>query len=220
MLTAVSDGPGPGWPLLAGLRNPADMTFSRIRGFELSLSTMMPVTAEDRLAGFDGRRPVPSGGIADQWGRSRSFHSFCWRYRSPSSLRIAVRVIMRRAARGVALSWLLLVAALPLVGALVYLLIGERRIGRKRSLRHQGLADRFQGNRKGHDSVRVHLGELAGPSSGSAGDGPARAVADRRRHGSWQSFRALLRHSGDPRRHCARHRRGEHQRPDGVLYLE
>jgi cardiolipin synthase len=47
---------------------------------------------------------------------------------------IAVRVIMRRAARGVALSWLLLVAALPLVGAIVYLLIGERRIGRKRSL--------------------------------------------------------------------------------------
>ena len=35
--------------------------------------------------------------------------------------------------RGVALSWLLLVAALPLAGALVYLLIGERRIGRKRS---------------------------------------------------------------------------------------
>ena len=47
---------------------------------------------------------------------------------------IAVRVIMRRAARGIALSWLLLVAALPLVGALVYLLIGERRIGRKRAL--------------------------------------------------------------------------------------
>ena len=61
---------------------------------------------------------------------------------------IAVRVIMRRAARGVALAWLLLVAALPLVGALIYLLIGERRIGRKRSLRHKGLADRFQGDRQ------------------------------------------------------------------------
>jgi len=47
---------------------------------------------------------------------------------------IAIRVIMRRPARGVALSWLLLVAALPLAGALMYLLIGERRIGRKRSL--------------------------------------------------------------------------------------
>src|SRR4051812_17699035 len=47
---------------------------------------------------------------------------------------IASRVIMRRPARGVALSWLLLVAALPLAEALVYLLIGERRIGRRRSL--------------------------------------------------------------------------------------
>jgi cardiolipin synthase len=47
-------------------------------------------------------------------------------------LGIAVRVVMRRPARGIALSWLLLVAALPLVGAFVYLLIGERRIGRKR----------------------------------------------------------------------------------------
>jgi cardiolipin synthase len=46
---------------------------------------------------------------------------------------IGVRVIMRRPVRGIALSWLLLVAALPLAGALLYLLIGERRIGRKRS---------------------------------------------------------------------------------------
>ena len=49
---------------------------------------------------------------------------------------IAVRVIMRRPARGIALSWLLLIVALPYAGALLYLLIGERRIGRKRS---QGL---------------------------------------------------------------------------------
>ena len=46
---------------------------------------------------------------------------------------IGVRVVMRRSARGVALSWLLLVATLPFAGALLYLLIGERRIGRKRS---------------------------------------------------------------------------------------
>jgi cardiolipin synthase A/B len=48
-------------------------------------------------------------------------------------LAIGVRVVMRRSARGVALSWLLLVATLPYAGALLYLLIGERRIGRKRS---------------------------------------------------------------------------------------
>lgn len=46
---------------------------------------------------------------------------------------IGVRVVMRRSARGIALSWLLLVATLPIVGASLYLLIGERRIGRKRS---------------------------------------------------------------------------------------
>ena len=46
---------------------------------------------------------------------------------------IALRVIMRQPARGVALAWLLLVAVLPFVGGLMYLLIGERRIGRRRT---------------------------------------------------------------------------------------
>ena len=46
---------------------------------------------------------------------------------------ISVRVIMRRPARGIALAWLLLVAMLPFAGALTYLLIGERRIGRQRA---------------------------------------------------------------------------------------
>jgi cardiolipin synthase len=46
---------------------------------------------------------------------------------------ISVRVIMRRVATGVALAWLFLVATLPLAGALIYLLIGERRINRGRA---------------------------------------------------------------------------------------
>jgi cardiolipin synthase len=46
---------------------------------------------------------------------------------------IAIRVIMRRPARGVALAWLFFVSMLPAVGALMYLLIGERRIGRRRT---------------------------------------------------------------------------------------
>ena len=46
---------------------------------------------------------------------------------------ISVRVIMLQPARGVALAWLLLVAIVPFVGALLYLLIGERRIGRRRT---------------------------------------------------------------------------------------
>lgn len=45
---------------------------------------------------------------------------------------LAVRVIMKRPATGVALAWLVLIASLPLGGALIYLLIGERRISRGR----------------------------------------------------------------------------------------
>jgi cardiolipin synthase len=48
---------------------------------------------------------------------------------------IAVRVIMKRPAVGVALSWLFLTAMLPFAGALVYVLIGERRIGIERGRR-------------------------------------------------------------------------------------
>lgn len=58
---------------------------------------------------------------------------------------IGVRVIMRRAARGIALSWLLLVATMPFVGALLYFLIGERRIGRARSHGLNALRSDFRG---------------------------------------------------------------------------
>ncbi len=40
---------------------------------------------------------------------------------------------MNRPATGVALAWLLLIAAVPLGGAILYLMIGERRIGRNRT---------------------------------------------------------------------------------------
>ena len=45
---------------------------------------------------------------------------------------ITVRVIMRRPDTGVALAWLLIVVMLPLTGAVIYLLIGERRISHRR----------------------------------------------------------------------------------------
>ena len=45
---------------------------------------------------------------------------------------IAIRVIMRRPARGVALAWLLLVSVFPIGGAVIYMLIGERRISPRR----------------------------------------------------------------------------------------
>ena len=48
---------------------------------------------------------------------------------------ISVRVIMRRPANGIALAWLFLVAVLPFVGAAIYLLVGERRVGLRRARR-------------------------------------------------------------------------------------
>jgi len=45
---------------------------------------------------------------------------------------IAISVIMMRPAAGVALAWLFLISMLPFAGALIYLLIGERRIGLQR----------------------------------------------------------------------------------------
>jgi cardiolipin synthase len=50
-------------------------------------------------------------------------------------LAISLRVIMRRPPSGVALAWMFLVAFLPLVGAVFYLLIGERRVGLRRARR-------------------------------------------------------------------------------------
>ncbi len=51
------------------------------------------------------------------------------------ALVIAVRVVMSRPGPGVGLAWILLVESLPFVGAGIYLLIGERRIGLRRARR-------------------------------------------------------------------------------------
>ncbi|MFO1121342.1 MAG: cardiolipin synthase [Hyphomicrobiales bacterium] len=59
-------------------------------------------------------------------------------------LAVALRVLMRRPARGVALAWLLLVVALPYAGAIIYFLIGERRIGRSRHERIRRLRDDYK----------------------------------------------------------------------------
>jgi cardiolipin synthase len=50
-------------------------------------------------------------------------------------LAISLRVIMRRPPSGVALAWMFLVAFLPGVGFVFYLLIGERRVGLRRARR-------------------------------------------------------------------------------------
>jgi len=57
---------------------------------------------------------------------------------------LVIRVIMRRPPVGVACAWLLLIMALPYAGAVIYLLVGERRIGRDRAHKLQALTLRFQ----------------------------------------------------------------------------
>ena len=48
---------------------------------------------------------------------------------------VILRVLLRRPARGVALAWLMLAMAVPYLGAILYFLIGERRIPRSRTER-------------------------------------------------------------------------------------
>jgi len=52
-----------------------------------------------------------------------------------AALAVSLRVIMRRPPSGVALAWMVLVAFLPLVGVVFYLLVGERRVGLRRARR-------------------------------------------------------------------------------------
>ncbi len=67
-----------------------------------------------------------------------------WIVHSLIVLLLGVRVIMKRPATGVALAWLLLIAVFPLGGALIYLLIGERRIGRSRTSGIQSLSNDYR----------------------------------------------------------------------------
>jgi cardiolipin synthase len=48
---------------------------------------------------------------------------------------LSVRVIMRRLPVGVSLAWLAIILILPFVGAVLYLLVGEYRLGRRRARR-------------------------------------------------------------------------------------
>lgn len=59
-------------------------------------------------------------------------------------LGLSVRVIMKRPSTGVAMAWILLIALAPFFGALVYLLIGERRIGFQRTRRLRFLRGEYR----------------------------------------------------------------------------
>lgn len=73
-------------------------------------------------------------------------------------LAVLVRVIMVRPATGVALAWILIVALLPAVGVTLYLLIGERRIGRRRASRIASLTKSFR--EIGDVAIRQRLTEV------------------------------------------------------------
>ena len=55
----------------------------------------------------------------------------------------SLRVIMRRPPTGVALAWLFIMAAIPFGGAVAYLLVGEKRIGRERTRRLARLRESY-----------------------------------------------------------------------------
>lgn len=51
----------------------------------------------------------------------------------------SIRVIMRRPPVGVSLAWLAVIFSVPFVGAFVYLLFGEKRLGRLSAAVHKGV---------------------------------------------------------------------------------
>ncbi|MBW2056452.1 MAG: cardiolipin synthase [Deltaproteobacteria bacterium] len=58
---------------------------------------------------------------------------------------LSVRVVMMRRPVGVSLAWLILIFVLPFAGAGLYLLIGERRMGRRRAERAAALREEYEG---------------------------------------------------------------------------
>jgi cardiolipin synthase len=56
---------------------------------------------------------------------------------------VTVRVVMMRLPVGTALAWIVLIFFLPFAGAVIYLVLGEKRLGRKRTLRAASLWGRY-----------------------------------------------------------------------------
>ncbi len=56
---------------------------------------------------------------------------------------IGYRIIMRTPPAAVALAWILFVTFLPVLGVIVYALIGEQRLGSSRAARIAGLHDHY-----------------------------------------------------------------------------
>ena len=114
---------------------------------------------------------------------------------------ISVRVIMRRPATGVALAWLFLVALLPFVGAIIYFLIGERRIGRKRQ---RGIGTLRTDFRKISDAVirgGAYGRRLVASRTGRTRHRPARATNRGQPHRPRQQLPVVFQHPGSTSHH-------------------
>ena len=82
---------------------------------------------------------------------------------------LSLRVIMKRRPVGVSLAWLVLIFMLPFAGALLYLFVGERRLGRKRVERERllsGLLEDWLRTLPEESRVQIeHLSPQAAPIS-------------------------------------------------------
>ncbi len=82
----------------------------------------------------------------------------------------SIRIIMRRLPVGVALAWLSIVLVFPFAGAVVYLLIGESRLGQNRRRRAKALRDSY----RGWDKAAREAGQVVAPELASCAQGLAR----------------------------------------------
>ena len=88
---------------------------------------------------------------------------------------LSVRVIMRRLPVGVAMAWLVIILLFPFGGAVVYLLIGELRLGSRR-------AERAARSPVTHARARVRLLPLGLPASGNGKEELCQRAAPLDRH--------------------------------------
>lgn len=81
-------------------------------------------------------------------------------------LGIAMRVIMARRSVGESLAWIMIIFILPIVGPMIYLLLGELRLGSWRARRMRELADSIQQRMSALDrpNLRVNWHELGDDS--------------------------------------------------------
>ncbi len=76
---------------------------------------------------------------------------------------LSVRVIMKRRPVGVSLAWLVLIFILPLAGALLYLFIGERRLGKHRAARAAALLEPYKKWHRGLPQENFVAGSTLAP---------------------------------------------------------